>query len=436
VFKCAFIGCEYQRLGFETVRDRDSHTKTHDRPWTCDVAGCEYSEEGFVSRQMRDRHLDTAHRPGIHKTSREIQGTTAEDSEKVALLKALIKKNKLGKSILQTIKFGKLTVTDKWLVFQEAASCGNSQAMECLVPYSFDLELFIKVETTRTFTVLETLLSLGVSLLPFALDALNYHFLEWFKLKTQGQLRYFKLRWLLVDSYLPAAEAAWRALVRCGESPTIIQRYLGEAFVSILGYNLDVQHGPRNLPSWARDFQMKILKQTRGNPTAEDLLLSIWEFVDKHNYHNETSKVHWTLLLCDVARTTCSTTLADWLFDHGADVNGDRSIEAHLVSNRPERPLIAAAGKDTPRNAQFLQWLLQHGADPFLCLPRRAPLSFLDGPRGISKWLGVSWEKLVEATAKARKKNESGPVLVEGEPKTLPTGTNPPGNSLTQKGSL
>lgn len=103
---------------------------THDRPWTCDVVDCEYRHIGFVSRQMRDRHLDKANR--VVEAFQQSKPTVDGDTEKIALLKALIKKNKLVKGSAAMQIFEDLPVYSRFYVVQEAACNGTHEVMEIL----------------------------------------------------------------------------------------------------------------------------------------------------------------------------------------------------------------------------------------------------------------------------------------------------------------
>jgi hypothetical protein len=366
-FKCNFVSCEYQRIGFETKHDRRGHLRTHDRPWTCDVAGCEYSKDGFISRQMRDRHLDSAHR--VTKSLESISNNTVGQHETVALLKVLIKKNKIGKSNSAKEMFDSLSYDGQDIVLLEAASCGTYEAVDLLwsdraPAYRDDYE--------------HTFFRRSFRLLPSALEGLNHEFLKWFRAKAQERLekhqggdkelwRFNRGSWDL--------NATWRALLQCSEPTAVYQQYLKETIFSIVKFDYDghqAQAGPIPL---AIDF----IRPTQGNHIMESLLISVWTKLDENL---EIKKEYWAKGLCHVAETTCSITLADWLHGRGAELDYDRKVY-------PVPPLLLAAQNDTLEAARFMRWLLYRGADP-QCREghggsKMGDVSLLIGPREIHK---------------------------------------------------
>lgn len=98
-----------------------------------------------------------------------------------------------------------------------------------------------------------------------------------------------------------------------------------------------------------------------------------------------------------VPRRNCSVDIAEFLLRNGADVN-TRGISA---SARNGTPLYIAAGRTTVEAAKFMKFLLEFGADPYVVVGGRTA-GELPGARNISRWLGMTWDELVESTAAAR----------------------------------
>ena len=93
------------------------------------------------------------------------------------------------------------------------------------------------------------------------------------------------------------------------------------------------------------------------------------------------------------ARGPCSIAIAEFLLRNGVDIN-------HRAKNR-NTALFYASHKPTQTAAEFMKFLLESGADPLVPLTSNCkPLADQPGPRKISKWLGVSWEQLVEESRK------------------------------------
>jgi hypothetical protein len=61
IFKCTFPSCEHSRRGFDTFRARRVHVEHHARPWKCYVPSCEFAIIGFAKQRGRDEHWRKMH---------------------------------------------------------------------------------------------------------------------------------------------------------------------------------------------------------------------------------------------------------------------------------------------------------------------------------------------------------------------------------------
>jgi hypothetical protein len=120
---------------------------------------------------------------------------------------------------------------------------------------------------------------------------------------------------------------------------------------------------------------------------------------------------HLSRALKAVASTTCSVSIARVLLDNGADV--DFRSSKMVNSWQIKTPLIAAAAKRTREGADMMKLLLLAGADPTACYqpkkdsePRTAGME--PGAKNISKWLGLTWDELVEWAVEQRSQNLQG----------------------------
>lgn len=84
----------------------------------------------------------------------------------------------------------------------------------------------------------------------------------------------------------------------------------------------------------------------------------------------------------------CSIPIAQFLLEDGADVNSKE------VGNAPHSALFAASRSADRYAAEFMKFLLDHGAD-IEEVHHRKPLSSRPGAKTIQQWLGITWEELV-----------------------------------------
>lgn len=135
---------------------------------------------------------------------------------------------------------------------------------------------------------------------------------------------------------------------------------------------------------------------TQNKADRERMLLFFWEEINllerlDHRYLGD--------ILVNVASTTCSVDLARILLDAGAEVDFRRSSKFFT-------PLHCAAKKRTEEAARLMEFLLHRGADPNTSSKHRKPEDE-EGTRQISRWLGYSWDELVEKTKANRKATEN-----------------------------
>jgi len=161
--------------------------------------------------------------------------------------------------------------------------------------------------------------------------------------------------------------------------------------------------GQSGWPTEARYIASSVISATAGNPRREQVLLLLWEKVDLYKSCGVT---YLGDALVNVASTTCSVKLAKFLIDCGAKVD-------HRRSSKYRTPLHHAARRTTAEAAEMMKFLLFCGADPdadpLACdsfRDRRQYLRIQDekGAKGISKWLGMSWDDLVTKAKEERQR--------------------------------
>jgi hypothetical protein len=146
-----------------------------------------------------------------------------------------------------------------------------------------------------------------------------------------------------------------------------------------------------NVPYGERFIKQNLLKTARGDPGNEAFILTLWKKID---LAKELNPIYLGAALVNVAAACCSVKLAKYLTDAGAGINHRRS-RLYLT------PLHHAATQNNSEAAELMRFLLVLGADPAAyAMSGRKIRQIRDeaGAKGISKWLGMSWDDLVEKT--------------------------------------
>ncbi|KAK5451732.1 hypothetical protein LTS15_007992 [Exophiala xenobiotica] len=162
-----------------------------------------------------------------------------------------------------------------------------------------------------------------------------------------------------------------------------------EPLMEVCKPSFDTETFAMNRPTGVWDFMMRIIKATEGDPDKESCLISLWE-----KLHSDGIFTKDKLGVGFLAR---------YLIDLGADVN---YVPAHC-STAPT-PFRYAARRNSAAAANLIRFLLLQGANPDLTpiKPKMVYPKIEDekGPRGIAKWLGVSWDELLVQTKEEREK--------------------------------
>jgi hypothetical protein len=149
-----------------------------------------------------------------------------------------------------------------------------------------------------------------------------------------------------------------------------------------------------NVPYGERFIRKNLLKTARGDPGNEAFILTLWKKID---LAKELKPIYLGAALGNVAAACCSVKLAKYLTDAGAGIN-------HRRSSQYLTPLHHAATQNNSEAAELMRFLLVLGADPAAYATsggkNRKIRQIRDeaGAKGISKWLGMSWDDLVEKT--------------------------------------
>lgn len=375
-FKCGVLGCYYRRYGFETKRGRRAHEKNHQKPWNCNFPGCRFATQGFISRRMRDDHLKHGH---SHDVDPGLSSTTLpqkiEDEELQPLVFDLIETNKL-------------------------------EIITLLMPSLHNLERFVQMEIAihaakmGSTTILQLLNDSGLLTGAFFMkDELCWEkfsdLAEWTVASESMSLSKTLLCWVAtLDLHKSNTEEFQPTIKNILLSVIVLEsRDLFELWRPILVSGFGIA-GTTMKVALAFTFPGTIAT-TDNKPARERMLLVIWE---ECKALDKMKKRERNQVLRSIADTSCSVNLARYGIRHGCEV------DAKATETSPTA-LQFAARKTTQQAADLMKFLLLQGADPNLGTPKKM-IRDEKGAREISKWLGLTWEELVERTREERQRNE------------------------------
>lgn len=334
--------------------------KHHDRSWKCSIQDCEYAKGGFLSRKMRDDH----HRDHKENGPEAIpHGDNLDADEIQPLLFDLVKADDVDGVRNLLDQFKTLPREIQQAIREYAASVGSIEMFDLLQPLNqnfFDtFRSSIRVANIEVFKHLVSRCSnFSQHGLSFSQHGLSFSYSEILaKILTSDSEEFFE-EW---EKYLDE---------ECKKLTTSV--------------------------SYASNYtNPRVIRATAGLPGRENLLISVWEKIGilKELNHRDLGSA-----VISVASTTCSVKLAKYFIDHGAKVDFRRN-EFYLT------PLHHAARQNSAAAAEMMKYLLEQGANPELNCAR-ASLKIRDekGAKGIARWLGMSWDELVEKTKEEREK--------------------------------
>ncbi|KAI5867325.1 NACHT domain protein [Durotheca rogersii] len=365
--KCKYLYCQFNRVGFQHASEGKSHEKFHDRPWKCSIPGCEYAEGGFLSRKMRDDHLDRAHSNQNERTFD--LGSTGDENETKLMLLDLIKAGLVDAVENMLSSHAEFTVKHADDMFRAAIESGSLSMVEFLAPKLGDSTL--QTEATQLATRLN--------------QAEIFQFLV---------CQYPHCRYLY--------PASWKNIISLGSCQ------MADSWIQAVAPMAYDEETRTRLHYYATASGRSVLIRTAANDRAKEKpLIQLWEF-GKSLGAIKASDLGGFLI--DVAKTTCSTNLAQFLLDSGVDVDSRRSPKYFTA-------LRYATKQDTAEASALIKFLLLAGADPDIeqefiaSTTRRADfvtkMEDEKGARGISKWLGITWNELLKETEECRSKGKA-----------------------------
>ncbi|EHK42065.1 hypothetical protein TRIATDRAFT_295808 [Trichoderma atroviride IMI 206040] len=363
LYKCDFFSCSFYQHGFETPSVRGSHRKCHDGAWKCDVPSCQYSKIGFLSKAMRDKHLN------FHNAKSE-----ADEPSNETLLPN-VDTDGLQHFLFDLVSTDNVKLIEKLPPFFEQLPDERKEELLNLVAQS-GTEAMTRLIYERAEKYINT--DILHQFLLACIDAQKLEFLTFLmsdnaskivqRLRDESLNIYYNINKLLVHSVATGS----MELIRT------IERFVVE-------YNVEKHH-----PLLSIYLEPDMIKATARCSDREDYLINAWS---THGLANVPS-AKISRLLITIAVTTCSIRLAQVLIQHGAIVDWTQNKNSFTA-------LASASYTDSAEAADYTKFLLYQGADPNAS---RGLVSSRD-PGITLKWLGVSWDELVQ---KAKEDRERG----------------------------
>jgi hypothetical protein len=382
LFKCNRVACYYHRKGFENSQDRDRHLREHERPFKCPKAACLYGDVGFKSQANLAQHMEESHRnvklteikhPPIQEIDSEsleavlTEAINAGEAEFVSRFLGSIPQGFADKLYLMALNHSNSAVVEMFLRF------GMSPDRVYLWRPSEETEETDHYQIPLICAVRACKLDIVKCLLTWRCDFYhqNSHS-EGFRDDLVVDERWiYGVKWALDHALI------LRSTRRCLETVQVLKDH---------GYDLSkrgrhISEHIRSSDCQGDEDVINLIEIFMGLPASGDTYNS---------------------LLSYVAQYRPSIAVITYLLQKGADVNSrgnsDRTIRGTA--------LYYACTKTSENAAYMTKFLLESGADPALKVGGRLP-GRQRGAKNISKWLGVTWEELVEATSHKRQTRSS-----------------------------
>ena len=322
---------------------------------------------------MRDDHLDRFHQS---KTAADPVALEELDADEIQpLLFDLVSADKVESVRGLLREFRNLPIPVRQQILYLVASSGSSDMLDLIFEEMQD--------PYRPYVDGPTMDMVRCSCKTFNMDTFKY-FIP-------------KLPSLVGESFYPLASIL----------PEVLRSDSEEMFAEwIKGVNFQEKTFTNKVPCASFFIATNIIRATESQPHREEFVLRIWKKLDLMESCGEK---YIGDALVNVASTTCSIKLASFLLECGACVD-------HRRSPKYMTPLHHAARKTSLEAAQFMKFLLDKGADPKIIIDTRGYRGGKDqvlriqdekGAKGISKWLGISWDELLASIQEERQKEQA-----------------------------
>lgn len=372
-YKCEFFQCERWRRGFVNRALRDKHRRSHDLPWKCFVHGCMFAKIGFLSRAMRENHLKERHQDGQLHSMFDSQNINKDSIE--PFLSDSIRENQVEVVRAFLRDFNLLSETFGRLFYR----------LRLLAAYAASGDMLDLLDQAADKT--SSTLSQPPTTYDYILEAIKGH--------NRSALEYLAT-WSTPTDDSGTRRARSRSMCQLmsmdwTEGTELWCKWHEKRPNS--DYKTTSKLAEIVKDHLANDGPFKVAAKHKG---GEQQLVYIWNHPEFIRSFNDGGALA-TRMLKHVAGFSCSTALAEYLFEKGAQINSRRGITTRTA-------LYCAAERDSFEGASMMRFLLQHGANPEVemdAVTRRdgfhkRRLRDQVGPKNIRKWLEKDWDELVQ----------------------------------------
>jgi hypothetical protein len=379
LFKCNRVACYYHRKGFENSQDRDRHLQEHERPFKCPKAACLYGDIGFKSQANLAQHMEESHR---NEKLTEIKHPPIQEIDSESLEAVLTEAINAGEAEFVSRFLGSIPerLADK--LYLMALNHSNSAVVEIFLRSGMSPDrVYLRGHSEEAdnyqipliCAVRACKLDIVKCLLTWRCDFYhqNSHSEGFRDDLVVNKHQNYRAKWALDHALI------LRSTRRCLETVQMLKDY---------GYDISKRVQSISAHIWSSDCQ--------GD---EDVINLIEIFMGLPN-----SGATYNSLLSCVVRYRPSIAVVTYLLQKGADVNSRGNSDLTIRGTA----LYFACTKTSENAAYMTKFLLESGADPALKVGGRLP-GGQRGAKNISKWLGVTWEELVEATSHKRQTRPS-----------------------------
>ncbi|KAH8897615.1 hypothetical protein GQ53DRAFT_777961 [Thozetella sp. PMI_491] len=413
LFKCPYPSCAFNREGYDNRRDRQKHIENHGQPWKCYVKGCPLATVGYSTRRGVDEHWRKVHQPVVTEAPNlNLDGFS--DEEWQVLLFELTKANdinslhQLGPQFLSYLD-GRGSWRSDLLAFPAlllAAKMGSLLMVETLARY-------MRGRAT--------------------VESENVDLFRWFLSRVTAGDKPVFYGPLLAPAFATASEELYAELEDYLLNPKRLFRNSRprEFWEWIPAKELIPQHEIRSVL-----FSGSAFTATKKSEALEARLVQTWSRLIGVLGGGPLNPQFLGWSLRCLAQSSCSITMATELLRLGAPINfpgprscaipqerpfpepGTRRQKRLLKKRKGMTALHLASRRASEKASHFIRFLLERGADPEYGYGDMKPAQEI-GAKLMQKWLGQTWEEVMERTAEKReeqrKLDQATPGQGDGE---------------------
>lgn len=317
---------------------------------------------------MRDEHLDTGHQEAKPQTKLSTSNFDADEIQPLFFDLIGLDKVEAVRSILP--HFTKLNSSVQKELEKLVASSGSASMAQVVCNRDGKVE---------------------ISFLINSIEGTNLETFRWF-LRQMDDVTKEQSRWrhgvlgVLLKSGSPEmfqeCEKYLIARICTGTTEKEILRHLGEFTLS------------------------NVIEATARSPDRENFLLSLWAALAMRYPSQFSNRIHLGQAIIGVAKKTCSLILTKALLAYGAEIDFRRHSDQLT-------PVRWAARQSSAQAAELMKFLLYRGANPELQSGRsNLKISEEKGAKGIAKWLGMSWDELIQSIKLDRERGFCPPEYI------------------------